>query len=219
MSEQLLQPISKPPATAGEAEKRTHSCTMSSCARDAYGKWLYPREWPSLVHGFFTQAIEEHAPQPLYLWPERARLLIAHSQHLTRADRFYLTTFLLANGVSPPHIVLWYLLRGCLRDEEAAVDVRGILSAWMKGELHTYTVWDMNEGDGAGLYVHPPGPGQPPRDRVASAPWREAFAMLDAYKPSKTNARLAYALRFHNLEARRRCTEVAYGGWRKTQAK
>jgi hypothetical protein len=50
-------------------------------------------------------------------------------------------------------------------------------------------------------------------------PWREAFALLDAYKPSKTNPRLAYALRFHNLEARRRCTEVAYGGWRTPEQK
>ena len=129
------------------------------CASDAYGRMLYPSEWPALVHGFFTQGIEEHAPRPLYLWPERARMLIAHNQHLTWPDRFYLTTFLLANGVSPLHIVLWYLLRGCLRDEGAAVHVRGILSGWMRGELHMYIVWDMNEGDGAGKKVHPPGPG------------------------------------------------------------
>ena len=183
------------------------------CASDAYGRMLYPSEWPALVHGFFTQGIEEHAPRPLYLWPVRARMLVAHNQHLTWPDRFYLTTFLLANGVSPLHIVLWYLLRGCLRDEGAAVHVRGILSGWMKGDLHLYTVWDMNEGDGAGMKVHPPGPGPPPRERVDLEPWREAMAMLAAYKPSKTNPWLAYCLRFHNLEARRLCTEVAYGGW------
>ena len=39
------------------------------------------------------------------------------------------------------------------------------------------------------------------------------MAMLHAYKPSKDNAWLAYTLRFHNMEARRLCTKVAYGGW------
>ena len=78
-----------------------------------------------------------------------------------------------------------------------------------------YTVWDMNEGDGAGRKVHPPGPGPPvkPRERVDLEPWREAMAMLHAYKPSKDNQWLAYILRFHNMEARRLCTKVAYGGW------
>ena len=185
------------------------------CASDAYERTLYPSEWPALVHGFFTQGIEEHTPRPLFLWPERARMLIAHNQHLRWPERWYLTTFLLANAVSPLHIVLWYLLRGCLRDEEAAKHVRCILSGWMRGELHMYTVWDMNEGDGAGRKVHPPGPGPPvkPRERVDLEPWREAMALLDAYKPSKDNAWLAYTLRFHNMEARRLCTKVAYGGW------
>jgi hypothetical protein len=170
----------------------------SAC--DAYARTLYPVAWSALDHRFFTQAVEEHTPRPYFLWPAWA-LALMDSRHLRRRERWSLTTFLLGNAVSPLHIVLWYLLRGCLRDKDAATHVRSILSGWMRGELSGYTVWDMNES----MKVRMPGPGAPPRRGVDQQPWAQAVALLDTYRPLGDMR--------HHAVARQLCTAVAYSGW------
>jgi hypothetical protein len=52
---------------------------------------------------------------------------------LTYLERFRLTVFLLWNGVSPYHVLLWYDLRGLLRDSEAWRHVEYLIAEWNDG--------------------------------------------------------------------------------------
>ena len=59
---------------------------------------------------------------------------------LTFADRFKLTTFLLANWLSPTKIAQWYLTRGMLRDKSARDHVADIFASHISGKLEVQCV-------------------------------------------------------------------------------
>ena len=77
--------------------------------------------------------IEEHmgafCTYPLHI----QKMLI--TKHLTFAERFSLTLFVLQNGLPPQLFVEWLIGRGMLHDWQARMDVASIISGHQTGKL------------------------------------------------------------------------------------
>lgn len=79
-----------------------------------------PLSWP----------VNKHPKVALHLHDMRMKLL----KPLKHNDRFRVTTFLLANGVSPYHIGNYMSTNGSLSDDSAVRDVKGIIKRYRQRE-------------------------------------------------------------------------------------
>lgn len=92
---------------------------------------------------------------PAYEWPVQ-KMMLFFSKHLVRDDRFALVTFLLGNGWAPVRIVEWLKAEpGCLANDNAALDVKGIIERYIKGEFADKTIWNVDAK--ATVDLAPPG--------------------------------------------------------------
>ena len=70
---------------------------------------------------------------------ETAKLPETRPLSCAQAERFKLTCFLLGNRCPPTVLVDWYLMRGCLHDEAAKMNVAAVLKQHLEGKLEKYT--------------------------------------------------------------------------------
>ena len=89
---------------------------------------------------------------------ETAKLPETRPVSCAQAERFKLTCFLLGNRCPPTVLVDWYLMRGCLHDEAAKMNVAAVLKQHLDGKLEKYKTWIIDpvapNGDDSPLHLY-----------------------------------------------------------------
>tara|TARA_B100000795_G_scaffold264405_1_gene244856 strand:- start:716 stop:1414 length:699 start_codon:yes stop_codon:yes gene_type:complete len=97
------------------------------------------KDWTLPEQQFFLHAFERHTA-PFLQWPRYMQTL-CHAGHLNMKQRFNATIMLLANGLAPNLIAIWFTLRGVLRDDAAREHVWSIMCSFRQGLLDHFSTY------------------------------------------------------------------------------